>query len=260
MNQPENTASIADALLKSRLRRAPSDLLRAPLGLQSAAEGYAVQRLLVEGLRREGAEIVGFKLGLTDLSAQALLKHPEPLVGRLLQRAQYWSGDIIPISAFMAPRVEPEIAFIINRTLEDPDMEEAVLLSGVGGLVAALEICDSCIPGWPSGPWDALADNLCAGGFVMARVPAPATLDLARVRARLHLNGQLRSEGTGSQCMGSPIRACLWLARELARQGTPLQAGDIVMTGALGTMQRVRPGDEIEVEIEGVGALHCRFA
>jgi 2-keto-4-pentenoate hydratase len=259
MNPPETIASVADALLTVRLRRSPTGLLQAPLGLRSATEGYAAQHLLVEGLRREGAEIIGFKLGLTDLSAQTLLGHPQPLVGRLLQGAQYWSSDIIPINAFMAPRVEPEIAFIISRTLGDPEMDEAALLRGVGGLVAALEICDSSISGWPSNPWDALADNLCAGGFVMAREPAPATLDLANVLARLKLNGQLRSEGAGSQCMGSPTRACLWLARELARQGTPLRAGDIVLTGALGPMQTVGSGDVIEVEIQGVGGLRCRF-
>ena len=51
----------------------------------------------------------------------------------------------------------------------------------------------------------------------------------------------------------------LWLADTLVRVGRPLQAGDTVLTGALGPMVTPAPGDVLEARIDGLGDVRVAF-
>jgi 2-keto-4-pentenoate hydratase len=55
------------------------------------------------------------------------------------------------------------------------------------------------------------------------------------------------------------VNAVAWLARTLANAGTPLRAGDIVLSGALCPVVPVDVGDVIEVDVAGVGSCRVRF-
>ncbi|MYA40359.1 MAG: hypothetical protein F4Z31_00975 [Gemmatimonadetes bacterium] len=51
------------------------------------------------------------------------------------------------------------------------------------------------------------------------------------------------------------MNSVLWLADTMSQRGTPLQAGETIMTGSLCPMQPIAPGDELVAEIEGLGRI-----
>ena len=79
-------------------------------------------------------------------------------------------------------------------------------------------------------------------------------LDLARVTARLLINGREIGSGVGGDVMGHPLNALAWLAGKLAAAGTPLRRGMIVMTGSMVPIQHPLAGDRVLVEVSGLGA------
>jgi 2-keto-4-pentenoate hydratase len=76
----------------------------------------------------------------------------------------------------------------------------------------------------------------------------------------IYKNAEAASQGDADVCLGSPLFALVWLAAEAVRQGRPLQAGELILTGAMGPIVPVAAGDEIRLEIEGLGEAGVRFS
>ena len=230
------------------------------LGLQALDQGYAVQAELTTLWRSAGLQPFGYKLGLTDQRMQQATGVSHPLYGPLRRQWQYASPARLTEAGLLSPRVEGEVAFVFKQGLDDANASEAQLRAALSHVLPALEVCDSAFLGWPTSLPDALADNLSCGLYVLGEQPvAVDSLDFASLEMNLLCNGELAASGHASQCMGSPLQACLWLVRELAAQGTPIQAGEIVLSGALGPMLRINQGDRVQLSLGVLGQVSCQF-
>jgi 2-keto-4-pentenoate hydratase len=125
----------------------------------------------------------------------------------------------------------------------------------------ALEIVDSRVADWRIGITDTVADNASSGVFVIGtRGTSLDALEPIDVTMTMTRNGEPVSEGTGRDCLGDPLNALAWLASTALEFGTPLLAGQLVLSGALGPMVTVTPGDVFTAEIKPLGSVTARFS
>src|SRR5262249_48223344 len=142
------------------------------------------------------------------------------------------------------------------------DIEDA---SDVRGAVAlafpSLEIVDSRIADWRIGITDTIADNASSGVLVVGdRGTSLEACEPAEVMMALRRRDEVVSQGTGRDGPGDPLRPLAWLAATAIDVGPPLRAGDLVLSGALGPLVPVAPGDVFTASITPLGTVTARFS
>jgi 2-keto-4-pentenoate hydratase len=257
-------AAVAGAA--ERLRQAMEDGRPCPpvrdlIGSTDIGAAYAVQDVLNRARRAAGAAVVGRKIGLTSEVVQRQLGVDQPDFGVLFADMEVVDGGVAPMGRLLQPKVEAEIAFGLTADLADGDLDDAQVRAAVAWAAPALEIVDSRIAGWDISFADTVADNASSGLFVLG---APrvhlASIDPVTVEMAMTLNGVEVSIGRGSASLGDPITALTWLARTAREFGDPLRAGQVVLSGALGPMVPVGPGDGVTARITTLGSVSVTFS
>ena len=256
----EQVQKFADDLYTARRDGTAIAPISASVPELGVAEGYAIQRALVDRLLADGEKIVGFKLGLTSAPMQTLLGVNEPDFGPVFASTIYRDGAQVDVSALIAPRVEAEIAVVLASDLTGPDCTPADAYQATKGLLAAIEIVDSRIVDWKIGIGDTIADLASSGALALASRVVPVTqVDPRLIGMVFTRNGELLATGAGAAALGDPMAAVAWLANTLAPMGVRLQAGSVIMTGALHAMVPVAPGDTFRAEFDHLGPITLRI-
>jgi 2-keto-4-pentenoate hydratase len=120
----------------------------------------------------------------------------------------------------------------------------------------AFEIVDSRIRGWDIALADTIADNGSAGLFMLGPAARRVEeIDVVGAEMTMTADEVTVSQGRGADCLGSPLAALAWLGNTCLRYGRPLQAGDVVLSGALGPMVPMGAGVRYRAGITGLGEL-----
>jgi 2-keto-4-pentenoate hydratase len=223
-------------------------------------DAYAVQRENTDARLAEGRRVIGCKIGLTSVAVQRQLGVDQPDFGVLFDDMGYGDGEPIPVGVLAQPKVEAEIAFVLGRDIDAAHAGIADVIGAIDYALPALEIVGSRIANWNIGIVDTIADNASSAAFVLGGRPVKLDAFDARLCGMvLERRGEPVSVGAGAACLGHPLNAVVWLARTMAQRGTPLRAGSVVLSGALGPMVPVTPGDVFEARINGLGSVRAVF-
>lgn len=184
--------------------------------------------------------------------------HPPLFMKPTTTLSSHNSPIVIPAACDRGDEVdyEAELAVIIGKTARDVSVESA--LDHVGGYSCANDVSARK---WQmhagAGQWirGKSFDGFCPLGPVMVtadEIPDPQTLAV-----RCMLNGEVMQDGHTSDMVFSVAEIIAFLSRD-----TTLLPGTVILTGTppgVGFARKppvyLKPGDHVEVEIEGIGKL-----
>ncbi|MBF6258382.1 fumarylacetoacetate hydrolase family protein [Nocardia farcinica] len=258
---PENLlAEAAERLLLAEATKTPCAPVRDLIGTDDLHAAYAVQQRIVDSRVAQGSVVVGRKIGLTSPAVQEQFGVDRPDFGRLFGHMAYIGGDTVPLGSILQPRVEAEIAFVLAKDLDAGDCDVDQVRQAVDYAVAAIEICGSRIAHWDISFGDTVADNASTGAFVLG----PRRMTLSEFEPRdvemsMSIDGMEVSTGNGAACLGNPLNAVAWLARQARDLGDPLRAGEVVLSGALGPMHSVTASGQVTARISTLGNVTVEF-
>lgn len=251
-----DVAGMALALFEARRTRVPVEPLTALHPDMTMADGYRVQQDLVRRLLADGDRIVGYKLGLTSKPMQRLLGVSSPDFAPVLASHVQADGSGVRVDDFISPRLEAEIALVLDRDLTGPDCTALDVAAAARGAVPALELVDSRIADWRIALPDTIADLASSGAIVLGGHITPlAGLDLRLAGMVFSRNGEVVATGAGAAALGNPLQAVAWLANTLHQLGSGLRAGHVVMTGALHAAVTVSAGERYRAEFDRLGPV-----
>src|ERR1700716_2729001 len=259
-----DTIAAAKTIVTARRNRAPLRPLAGDAAPRDEAEGYRIQRAVHDLLLPYVGAMVGYKIGCTSAVMQQYLDIPHPCGGGVFAKGVHKSGVSLRAADFVRVGVECEIAVKLARDLlptEAPFTAEWVA-EAIEAYFPAIEIVDDRYSDWQS--FDAptlVADDFFAAGCVLGKpVARSAAPDLLAVVGRALINGEEAGRGTGADVLGHPHNALAWLANHLAADGKGLRAGEIVLTGSLVKTVWLKAGEQVVMELSGLGKVEVAFS
>lgn len=215
---------------------------------------YAVQEELVRMKCEENLSIVGLKMGLTSRAKMEQMGVEEPIYGYLFNNMLLENYGELSFGTCIHPKVEAEIAFILDKDIEGPGVTGAQVLAATEYVVPALEIIDSRYENFRFTLPDVIADNASASRVVFGNsLTRPDRIDLDLVGMVLNINGKAREMAAGAAVLGHPAHAIAALANMLGRKGETLKTGQIILAGAVTEAVRIDIGDIVQAKMDGLG-------
>jgi 2-keto-4-pentenoate hydratase len=251
-----DVAGKAKALYQARRDRQPIEPFTDADPSLGMADGYAIARQLTSMLVDDGDTVIGYKVGLTSTAMQQMIGVDSPDHGPVLGSTVYADGAAVSLGHFIQPKIEAEIAFVLGAPLRGPGVTVLAARRAIEGMVAAMEIVDSRFADWRIRLADTVADLASNGAVALSsRVIPLGDLDPRLIGMVLTRRGVLVDTGAGAAALGDPIAVVAWLANTLGEMGAGLEAGQLVMTGALHAAVPMQAGDVYRAEFDRLGSV-----
>lgn len=266
MLSPETVVDLARKLYEARKTRVQLRHFSTLHPQMTIEDGYNIQREWVKLEQADGRTIKGRKIGLTSRAMQQASQISEPDYAPLMDDMFFETGAEIPAQRFIAPRVEVELGFVLDKPLKGPGVTLIDVLRASAYVIPALEIIDARIEQFdretraPRKVFDTIADFAANAGVVMGGRPvAPDQIDLRWAGAMLYKNGVIEETGLAAGVLNHPATGIAWLANKIAPYGEQLNPGDFVLSGSFTRPTGAVLGDVLHADYGRLGIITFRF-
>ncbi len=148
MSDIERVAAVLREAEASRTAVGPvSDLVEDGLTLDMA---HDICKSNIARREAAGEQVVGFKVGFTNIAVRDKMGLPNSTYGYLLDDMVLETGGSLALAEMIAPKVESEICVRLGRDLSGGTrgVSAADVLTAADAVRAAFEICDARILDW----------------------------------------------------------------------------------------------------------------
>ncbi len=222
-------------------------------------DAYAISAEVARQQQAAGAKLIGYKVGLTSIAMRRSSKIDEPDYGYLYDTMLVEDGAKVPHANYCVPRVELELAFVLERPLRGPGIGLLDVLRATEYVVPSIEIIDARVDE-PRQIYDTISDNGAGAGIVLGGRPLrPFDVDLRMIPGILYRNTDIEETGVACGVMGHPANGVAWLANKLATLDVTLQPGQLLLAGSFIRPVWAKVGDTLRADFGEYGSVSVQF-
>jgi len=225
-------------------------------------DAYAIQRAMIQDMVADHYTVSGKKVGLTSKAMRRAANIFEPDYGYIFHELSYPSGIELPVTQFLLPRIECELAFMLKADIEGDHITRDQVLSATEYIVCCMEVCDFRIyrEKFQRVIQDSIADNAAFGAYVLGDIPLkPHDADLALVPYIFEVNNRQVESSCGAAVYNDPALSVAWLAERFTQLGNPLKKGELILSGSAVESVAAKAGDYFRCSFGPFGDVSCSF-
>lgn len=225
------------------------------LDMESA---YKIQKDYVTK-KSKNDNIAGFKAGLSSDAVQDKFNIDSPVSGVLFSSGNQSSPYLIDSSRFQQLMIETELGYIVGKPITSKLENVSELKEYIKAVVAVIELPDFGFEGTSKlDATDIVSANVLSKAFILGK---PLEIDKVipdNVKVTLNLNVEIANQGRGSDLNRGQWNTLLWLVNNIIDQGWKIEPGQVLITGAVGSMVKAKKGQYIAT-FSGLGQISFRI-
>jgi 2-keto-4-pentenoate hydratase len=232
--------AVAAGFLAAQLANEPyaAPSISAVLNIEDA---HAVQRAF-NSLRRSIDRLAGYKSAANAEALQRALGLSGPITGALFANGERAAGSRIRRDAYRTLLIETELGFRAARRINAPVKSIAELRAATTTCTPMIELADPGFGRTRMTGSDLIAANAASAGFIGGRAVSVGEIDVNEVRVHLRRDGETLHTARSGDLMNDQWQALMWLVNRIIELGYVIEAGHLLMTGALGAAHPGEPG------------------
>ena len=221
---------------------------------------------LQQRLAGQGGRLVGYKAGLTNPAVQKRFNTDQPVWGALYTNMLLGTDATLDAAFGSRPLYEADLLVRVKDRAINNASTPAEVLAQVDQVIPFIELPDLMVE-TPAKINGAVLSALNVGTRLGVRGAPLAVPGDAAGQARLleqlrdmnvrlvDAQGAALGGGKGSDVLGHPLNAVVWLAQALKAEGLALQPGQLVSLGSFSALLPPKPGLKVTAHYDGVVGL-----
>ena len=238
----------------------------ADLPAMTAADAHCTRSKIQQRLAGQAGRLVGYMAGLTNPAVQKRFNTDQPVWGALYTDMLVGNFASVDAAFGARPLYEADLLVRVKDTAINNAKTPAEVLAHVDQIIPFIELPDLTVQSPPKLNGTALSALNVGARMGVRGSPLMVPADAA---ARAQLLDQLRDMnvrlvdgggaqlggGKGSDVLGHPLNAVVWLAGALKADGLSMKPGQLISLGSFSALLPPKAGLKATVHYDGVVGL-----